>query len=52
MLFYYSRLYFLQGVIAQQEWRVPDLLHRLYDYLLTHLDHPYKNVRDRIGRLE
>jgi len=44
-----SRLYLLQGLLAQQEWRVPELLHRLYAYLLTHLSHPYKNVRDRIG---
>jgi len=45
-----SRLYLLQGSVSQQEWRVPELLHRLESYLLSHLQHPYKNIRDRIGR--
>ncbi|XP_013404552.1 proteasome activator complex subunit 4 [Lingula anatina] len=44
-----SRLYVLQGALAQQEWRVAELLHRLINYLIPHLKHPYKNVRDRIG---
>ena len=47
----YSRLYLLQGAVAQQEWRVAELLHRLQTYLTSHLQHPYKNIRDRIGRL-
>lgn len=45
-----SRMYLLQGVLAQQEWRVNELLHRLHGYLMEHLRYPYKNVRDRIGR--
>ena len=44
------RLYIVQGALAQQEWRVPELLDRLQTYLLSHLQHPYKNMRDRIGR--
>lgn len=44
-----SRLYFIQGALFQQEWRVPDLLHRLMGVLERHLNHPYKNVRDRLG---
>ena len=50
-LFLFSRLYFIQGALFQQEWRVPDLLHRLMGVLERHLNHPYKNVRDRLGRL-
>ncbi|XP_068688324.1 proteasome activator complex subunit 4-like isoform X1 [Montipora foliosa] len=44
-----SRLYFIQGALCQQEWRVPELLHRLMGVAETHLSHPYKNVRDRLG---
>ena len=46
-----SRLYMVQGALAQQEWRVAELLDRLESYLMSHLHHPYKNIRDRIGRL-
>lgn len=45
-----SRLYVLQGGLAQQEWRVPELLHRLLQYLEPKLTQVYKNVRERIGR--
>ncbi|XP_044171551.1 proteasome activator complex subunit 4-like [Acropora millepora] len=44
-----SRLYLIQGAFCQQEWRVPELLHRLVGEIETHLNHPYKNVRDRLG---
>ena len=44
-----SRLYVLQGGLAQQEWRVPELLHRLLKYLEPKLTQVYKNVRERIG---
>ncbi|CAH3144364.1 unnamed protein product [Porites evermanni] len=44
-----SRLYFIQGALCQQEWRVPELLHRLLGVIESHLNHPYKNVRDRLG---
>merc|ERR1719273_635584 len=44
-----SRLYALQGGIAQQEWRVGELCHRLNDFLKLFLTHPFKNVRDRLG---
>ncbi|XP_063300040.1 proteasome activator complex subunit 4 [Pelobates fuscus] len=43
------RLYVLQGGLAQQEWRVPQLLHRLLKYLEPKLTQVYKNVRERIG---
>ena len=46
----FSRLYVLQGGLAQQEWRVPELLHRLLKYLEPKLTQVYKNVRERIGR--
>ena len=46
-----SRLYVLQGAIAQQEWRLPYVLNSLLAYLEPLLSHPYKNVRDRLGRL-
>lgn len=45
-----SRLYVLQGGLAQQEWRVSELLHRLLQYLEPKLTQVYKNVRERIGR--
>lgn len=48
--FHCSRLYVLQGGLAQQEWRVPELLHRLLKYLEPELTQVYKNVRERIGR--
>ena len=37
-----SRLYMLQGGIAQQEWRVAELLHRLVDFMRPYLSHPYQ----------
>ncbi|XP_053568667.1 proteasome activator complex subunit 4 [Bombina bombina] len=43
------RLYVLQGGLAQQEWRAPELLHRLLQYLEPKLTQVYKNVRERIG---
>ncbi|XP_030051703.1 proteasome activator complex subunit 4 isoform X1 [Microcaecilia unicolor] len=43
------RLYVLQGGLAQQEWRAPELLHRLLKYLEPKLTQVYKNVRERIG---
>ncbi|XP_026508317.1 proteasome activator complex subunit 4 [Terrapene carolina triunguis] len=43
------RLYVLQGGLAQQEWRVPELLHKLLKYLEPKLTQVYKNVRERIG---
>lgn len=46
-----SRLYGIQSALSQQEWRVSKLLHRLLDYLMPHLSHSYKNVRDRIGSI-
>ena len=44
-----SRLYALQGGMAQQEWRIGELCHRLNDFLKPYLTHPFKNVRDRLG---
>ena len=37
-----SRLYALQGALAQQEWRVGQLLNRLLDFLKQYLTHPYQ----------
>ncbi|XP_052006994.1 proteasome activator complex subunit 4A-like isoform X1 [Xyrauchen texanus] len=45
------RLYVLQGGLAQQEWRVPELLHRLLQCLEPKLTQVYKNVRERIGSM-
>nr|XP_055026346.1 proteasome activator complex subunit 4A [Misgurnus anguillicaudatus] len=42
-------LYILQGGLAQQQWRVPELLHRLLQHLEPKLTQVYKNVRERIG---
>uniref|UniRef100_A0A8D3CRE5 Proteasome activator subunit 4 n=2 Tax=Scophthalmus maximus TaxID=52904 RepID=A0A8D3CRE5_SCOMX len=39
----------LSRCLAQQEWRVPELLHRLLQYLEPKLTQVYKNVRERIG---
>ena len=44
-----SRLYVLQGAVAQQEWRIGSLLHRLDAFLRPFLTHPYQNVRERLG---
>uniref|UniRef100_A0A4W6FG58 Uncharacterized protein n=1 Tax=Lates calcarifer TaxID=8187 RepID=A0A4W6FG58_LATCA len=44
-----SLLYVLQGGLAQQQWRVSELLHRLLSYLEPKLTQVYKNVRERIG---
>jgi len=44
-----SRLYMLQGVVAQQRWRVGELLQRLLSFLKPFLNHPYHNVRSRLG---
>lgn len=46
-----SRLYVLLGGLAQQEWRVCELLHAELDYLLPRLTHSYENVRDKMGSL-
>lgn len=39
----------LQGGISQQEWRVSELLYRLLELLRPYLNHPYQNMRDRLG---
>ena len=39
----------LQGGISQQEWRVSELLFRLLKLLRPYLNHPYQNMRDRLG---
>lgn len=43
-------LYLLQRALSQQEWRAPVLHHRLLEHLEPQLSHPYKLVRDRLGR--
>jgi len=46
-----SRIFILQNTLAQQEWRVAKLNHEMLNYLLPHLSHPFKNVRDQIGSM-
>jgi proteasome activator subunit 4 len=40
----------LQQGLVQQEWRVPEMLHKLLQDIMPFLDHSYKAVRDRLGR--
>ncbi|XP_053659354.1 proteasome activator complex subunit 4B-like [Anopheles marshallii] len=44
-----NRLYCLQGAFNQHVWRMTSVAHRLLDYLKPHLDHPFQNLRDRLG---
>uniref|UniRef100_A0A023GM02 Putative proteasome activator complex subunit ixodes scapularis proteasome activator complex subunit n=1 Tax=Amblyomma triste TaxID=251400 RepID=A0A023GM02_AMBTT len=46
-----SRLYVQLGGLAQQEWRVCELLEELLEGLKPRLPHSYQNVRDKIGGL-
>lgn len=46
-----SWLYMLLGALSQQEWRVAELLHRLFAYLEPRLSHSYENVREKLGSL-
>lgn len=44
-----SRLYCLQGAFNQHVWRMGSVAFRLLDYLCPFLNHPFQNVRERIG---
>lgn len=44
-----SRLYCLQGAFNQHVWRMGKVAHTLMDYLRPFLNHPFQNVRERIG---
>lgn len=44
-----SQLSLLHIGLAQQEWRAPYLLKKFSLILSSHIDHPYKNVREKIG---
>lgn len=46
-----NRLYLIQGVVAQQEWRVSQILQQLLHTLVPYLDHPYQSMRSRMGSL-
>ncbi|KAK8767206.1 hypothetical protein V5799_006012 [Amblyomma americanum] len=46
-----SRLYVQLGGLAQQEWRVCELLDEMLEGLKPRLPHSYQNVRDKIGGL-
>lgn len=46
-----SWLYLLTGLIAQQEWRVSELLNRTLSYIEPRLNHSYQNVREKMGSL-
>lgn len=43
------RLYCLQGAFNQHVWRMGSVAQRLLDYLRPFLNHPFQNVRERIG---
>eukprot|EP00794_Sanderia_malayensis_P017773 gene17773-19549_t len=44
-----GRLLLVQSTIVQQEWRASELNHRLFNYLIPQLAHPYKDVRSRVA---
>lgn len=46
-----SRIYCLQGAFNQHVWRMNSVAHRLLNYLRPYLDHPFQNVRQRIGSM-
>ncbi|XP_076463728.1 proteasome activator complex subunit 4B-like [Babylonia areolata] len=46
-----SRLLMLQQGLIQQEWRVPQIMHRILTDVTPHLGHHYKAVRDQLGSL-
>lgn len=46
-----SRLYALQGALAQQEWRIPTLMHKILEELKPFMTHSLLNVRDRLGSM-
>jgi proteasome activator subunit 4 len=46
-----SRLYALQGALAQQEWRIPPIMHDLLKVLKPFLTHSLLNVRERMGSM-
>ena len=46
-----SRLYALQGALAQQEWRIPTLMKKILIDLKPFLTHSYMSVRDRLGSM-
>ncbi|ESP01604.1 hypothetical protein LOTGIDRAFT_207699 [Lottia gigantea] len=46
-----SRLSMILYSVIQQEWRIPEILHRILSLVSQHLSHQYKAVRDEIGRL-
>ncbi|KAF0299400.1 Proteasome activator complex subunit 4A [Amphibalanus amphitrite] len=45
------RLFLLQNVVGEMEWRGAELLHRVKDMVMPQLDHPYQNIRSRVGGL-
>jgi proteasome activator subunit 4 len=44
-----SRLYCLQGAFNQHAWRMVSVASRLLTYLTPFFNHPFQNVRERIG---
>lgn len=44
-----SRLYCLQGAFNQHAWRMISVADRLLIYLTPFFNHPFQNVRERIG---
>lgn len=45
-----SRLYFLQGALGQQQWRVPKLNIYVTELIKERLASPFKSIRNRLGR--
>lgn len=44
-----SRIFAFQNAINKQVWRMNSVAHRLMDYFMPHLGHPFQNVRQAIG---
>ena len=38
-----------QSVVGEVEWRGAELLHRVKEMVTPQLDHPYQNIRSRVG---
>lgn len=45
------RLYALQGALAQQEWRIPTIMHQLLQEMKPFMTHSFLNVRERLGSM-
>lgn len=46
-----SRVYCLQGAFNQHVWRLNSVSHRLLTSLRPYFDHPFQNIRERLGSI-